>query len=40
VKFKINGDVDEATVQELVRESPVYATLTNPVRIKVEVEKI
>ena len=40
VKFKIKGDVDEATVQELVRESPVYATLTNPVRIKVEVEKI
>lgn len=40
VKFKVKGDVDEATVQELVRKSPVYDTLTNPVRIKVEVEKI
>jgi uncharacterized OsmC-like protein len=40
VKFKVKGEVDEATVQELVRKSPVYDTLTNPVRIKVEVEKI
>lgn len=40
VKFKVKGDADEATVQELVRKSPVYNTLTNPVRIQVEVEKI
>jgi uncharacterized OsmC-like protein len=40
VKFKVKGDVDEATVQELVRKSPVYDTLLNPVMIKVEVEKM
>ena len=40
VKFKVKGDVDEATVHELLRKSPVYDTLANPVRIKVEVEKV
>lgn len=40
VKFKVKGDVDEATVQELVRNSPVLDTLANPVKIKIEVEKI
>ncbi|MGE3310099.1 MAG: OsmC family protein [Limisphaerales bacterium] len=40
VKFKVKGDVDEQTVQELVRKSPVYDTLANPVRIKIEVEKV
>lgn len=40
VKFKVKGDIDEATVQELVRKSPVYNTLANPVRIKIEVEKV
>jgi uncharacterized OsmC-like protein len=40
VKFKVKGDVDEATVQELVRKSPVYDTLANPVKIKIEVEKV
>lgn len=40
VKFKVKGDVDEETVQELVRKSPVYDTLANPVKIKIEVEKI
>jgi uncharacterized OsmC-like protein len=40
VKFKVRGDVDEQTVQELVRKSPVYDTLANPVRIKIEVEKV
>jgi len=40
VKFKVKGDVDEATVQELVRKSPVYDTLSKPVRIKIEVEKV
>jgi hypothetical protein len=34
------GDVDEATIQELVRKSPVYDTLANPVNIKIEVEKV
>ena len=37
---RLKGDVDEATVQELVRKSPVYDTLANPVKINVEVEKI
>jgi uncharacterized OsmC-like protein len=40
VKFKVKGDADEATIQELVRKSPVYDTLANPVKIKVEVEKV
>jgi uncharacterized OsmC-like protein len=40
VKFKVKGDADEATIQELVRKSPVYDTLANPVRIKIEVEKV
>ncbi|HWQ90550.1 MAG TPA: OsmC family protein [Clostridia bacterium] len=39
VKFKVKGDIDEKTIQELVRKSPVYDTLANPVRIKIEVEK-
>jgi uncharacterized OsmC-like protein len=40
VKFKVKGDVDEETVRELVRKSPVYDTLCNPVKIKIEVEKV
>jgi uncharacterized OsmC-like protein len=40
VKFRVKGDVDEQTVQELVRKSPVYDTLANPVTIKIEVEKV
>ena len=40
VKFKVKGDVDEATVNELVRKSPVFDTLANPVRIKIAVEKV
>lgn len=40
VKFKVKGDVDEETVKELVRKSPVYDTVANPVRIKIEVEKV
>ena len=39
VKFRVKGDVDEETVQELVRKSPVYDTLANPVNIRIEVEK-
>ncbi len=40
VKFRVKGDPDEATIQELVRKSPVYDTLAQPVRIKIEVEKV
>jgi uncharacterized OsmC-like protein len=40
VKFKVKGDVDEQTVQELVRKSPVYDTLAHPVKFKIEVEKV
>ncbi len=40
VKFKVKGDPDPATIQELLRKSPVYDTLANPVHIKVEVEKV
>jgi uncharacterized OsmC-like protein len=40
VKFRVKGDADEATLQELLRKSPVYDTLANPVKIKIEVEKV
>jgi uncharacterized OsmC-like protein len=40
VKFKVKGDLDEATVRELLSKSPVYDTLANPVKIKIEVEKV
>jgi uncharacterized OsmC-like protein len=40
VKFKVKGDVDEETIKELVRKSPVYNTLAEPVKIKIEVEKV
>ena len=40
VKFKVKGDADEATIHELVRKSSVYDALANPVKIKIEVEKV
>ena len=40
VKFRVKGDADEATIREMLRKSPVYDTLANPVKIKVEVEKV
>lgn len=40
VKFKVKADADKATLQELLRKSPVYDSLTNPVKIKIEVEKV
>jgi uncharacterized OsmC-like protein len=40
VKFRVKGDADEATIQELLRKSPVYDTLANPVKFKIEVEKV
>ncbi len=40
VKFKVRGEVDEQTVQELVRKSPVFDTLAHPVRIRIEVQKV
>jgi uncharacterized OsmC-like protein len=40
VKFKVKGDLDEMTAMELVRKSPVYDTLANPVKIRIEIEKV
>ena len=40
VKFRVKGDADEETIRELVRKSPVYDTLAQPVRIKIDVEKV
>jgi uncharacterized OsmC-like protein len=40
VKFRVKGDADEATIHELLRKSPVYDTLLNPVKIKIMVEKV
>jgi uncharacterized OsmC-like protein len=39
VKFKVKGDIDEATIQELVRKSPVFDIVSNPVPVKVVIEK-
>ena len=40
MKFRVKGDADEATIQELLRKSLAYDTLTNPVKIKIEVERM
>ena len=40
VKFRVKGDADEATIRELLGRSPIYDTLANPVKIKIEVEKV
>jgi uncharacterized OsmC-like protein len=40
VKFKVKGDLDEATVRELLSKSPMYDTLANPVRIKIDIQKV
>lgn len=40
VKFKVKGDTNEATVRELLSKSPIYDTLTNPVKVKIEVETV
>ena len=40
VKVKVKGDADEETIRELLRKSPVYDTLLNPVKIKIDVEKV
>jgi uncharacterized OsmC-like protein len=40
VKFKVKGNADEATVRELLSKSPIYDTLANPVKIKIEVEMV
>lgn len=40
VKFKVKGDLDEATVRDLLNKSPVYDTLANPVKINIQVEKV
>jgi uncharacterized OsmC-like protein len=40
VKFRVKGDADEATIREMLRKSPVYDTLANPVKIKIEIEKV
>jgi uncharacterized OsmC-like protein len=39
VKFKVKGDVDEATIHELVRKSPVFDVVSNPVPVKIVIEK-
>ena len=40
VKFKVKSDATEEEIEELVKMSPVYDTLTQPVPIKVVIEKI
>jgi len=40
VKFRVRGDIDEATVRELVQKSPVFDTLRRPIDIRIEVEKV
>jgi uncharacterized OsmC-like protein len=40
VKFKVKGDLDEATVREFLSKSPVYDTLANPVKVKIDVQMV
>ncbi len=40
VKFKVKGDLDEATIEEMLKKSPVYNTFTKPVKVKILVEKV
>ena len=40
VKFKVKGDIDEQTIRELLSRSPALDSLSNPVKIKLEVEKV
>lgn len=40
VKFRVQGDADAEVVQELVRKSPVFDSLSKGVPIKVQVEKV
>ena len=40
VKFKVKSDADEDTIREMLSKSPVYDTLANPVKIKIEIEKV
>jgi uncharacterized OsmC-like protein len=40
VKFKVRGNLDEATVRELLSKSPIYDTLANPVKVKIEIETV
>jgi uncharacterized OsmC-like protein len=40
VKLRVKGEADVATIQEMLRKSPVRDTLANPVTIKIDVEKV
>jgi uncharacterized OsmC-like protein len=40
VKFKVKGDIDEQTIRELLSKSPALDSLSNPVKIKIDVEKV
>jgi uncharacterized OsmC-like protein len=37
VKFNVKGDVDKDTVEKLIRTSPVFDTLANPVKFVIDV---
>jgi uncharacterized OsmC-like protein len=40
VKFKVKGNADGATLRELLNKSPIYDSLANPVKIKIDVEMV
>jgi hypothetical protein len=40
MQFKVQGDVDEATVKRLVGKSPVFDALANPVKLTIEVQQV
>lgn len=40
VKFKVKGDLDEATVRRLLSKSPVLDSLVNPVKVSIDVQKV
>ena len=40
VKVRVKGDPDQNQIKELVKKSPVYDSLVNPLPVKITVEKI
>ena len=39
VQFKVKSDADAETLQELIKKSPVYDIVTNPVPVTISLEK-
>ena len=40
VNMQVKGDVSKKKLEELARLSPIYDTITNPVNVKINIEKV